>query len=103
LRKRLGLSHVELTHFRYQLLRRTVSALLYADRFTADFAVLLIQSFGGKKDAASFSDFQAFGRLFDLEINLDEVSEAKVPGNPRLLLGWVAFQAAKESELEAAV
>ena len=65
--------------------------------------MLLIQSFGGKNDAASFSDFQALGRLFDLEINLGELSEAKMQGNLRLLLGWVACQAAKKHELEAAI
>jgi hypothetical protein len=103
LRERLGLSHVEVTSIRYQLLHRTASVLIEAERFTADLAVLLIQSFGGQHDAASFSDFQAFGRLFDLELNLGELSEAKVPGNPRLLLGWIACQAAKERGHMAAV
>lgn len=103
LRERLGLSHVEVTRIRYQLLHRTAAALLEAERFTADFALVLIQSFGGQNDASSFSDFQAFGRLFDLELNLAELSEAKVPGKQRLLLGWVACQAAKERDLAAAI
>ena len=100
---RLGLPGVDVSRIRYQLLHRSVSALLEAERFTARLAVLLVQSFGGAKDEASFSDYQAFGRLFSLELKKGQLQEAKVPGDIRLLIGWAPCACAREAELADAV
>ncbi len=70
LRERFGLSDAQVSGLRYQLLHRSVSALLEAERFTAKLAALVVQSFDPAGDAGSFSDFVAFGRCFAVELQL---------------------------------
>lgn len=91
--RELHLNLDDLGSIRYQLMHRTVSALLEARRFHADTAVMLVQSFSTKK--SGFSDYQAFCNLLGIEGVMDGV--AVVPGftSPRLLLGWVVDQASE--------
>ena len=102
LRERLGISE-DLASIRYQLLHRTASAILEAERFAAQLSILLVQSFGGPKDEASFSEFRAFGGLFSVALTAGRLQEVKVPGSVRVFLGWVACPCAGEPELAAAV
>lgn len=93
LTRELHLNMDDLGSIRYQLLHRTVSALIEARRFHADTAVMLVQSFSTKQ--SGFSDYQAFCDLLGIEGIMDGV--AVVPGftSPRLLLGWVVDQASE--------
>lgn len=71
---------------RYQLLHRTASALIVAQEFAAETAVMLVQSFspGGKW----FDDFKAFGALFGKEAKKGQLlSLGKRHGVP-LYIGW---------------
>jgi hypothetical protein len=103
LKERLGLSEKPIDHIRYQLLHRTVSALLEAERFTATIAVLLVQSFGDTEDDSSFADFQTFATLLGTPIVSGRLTEVHVPGQVRLLLGWLDCEPATDSEVAATV
>jgi len=58
----LGLKDGIPPHVRYQLLHRTVSAVLEANRFNALYAVMLIHSFS--QEDRGFDDYKAFLELF---------------------------------------
>ena len=62
LRKRLRLSRKRVDHIRYQLLHRTAAALIEAERFYANTAIMLVHSFS--QEHARFEDYQAFIGLF---------------------------------------
>jgi len=87
---------------RYQLLHRTASAILTAQLFHAQVAIMLVQSFSPverwRDDFVMFS--QALGAL--------PVSDAVVPVHrhnaPRLFVGWcTGDQRFREVDLRAAV
>lgn len=72
---------------RYQLLHRTVSAIIEAERFGAASAMLLVHAFGA--ELTSYSDYERFvGLLRALPVRN---SVCRVPRSTgcRLLLGWV--------------
>jgi hypothetical protein len=58
LEQRLRLRPEQTNSLRYQLLHRTASALIEAERFKADVAVMLVHSFGPKR--TGFEDFARF-------------------------------------------
>jgi hypothetical protein len=70
---------------RYQLLHRTAAALLEAERFGADHAAMVVQSFSPA--AMWLSDFQAFVRLFGAETESNTAVVTSQPGKA-LILGW---------------
>ena len=73
-------------HIRYQLLHRTVSALLTARAFFAPVAVMLVHSFS--LDSKWRDDFEAFRQALgcvSLSKDLHEVPDIQ---GPRLILGW---------------
>jgi hypothetical protein len=73
---------------RYQLLHRTVSALVIADDFAATSAVMLVQSFS--PSSKWLGDFQAFARLFRAEAAPGRLLfVGKRHGIP-LYIGWCA-------------
>lgn len=73
---------------RYQLLHRTVSALLAAREFHAPVAVMLVQSFS--PSAMWRSDFDAFLQAVKAQHVSDEVSTIKIGVGPKLYVGWCA-------------
>lgn len=88
LKSKLGLEGELPVTIRYQLLHRTVSVIMEAERFCAGTAVMLVHSFS--RDCMWFEDFKSFLGLFGIE--------AVVPGRLYLLLnngrvtlfaGWV--------------
>ena len=86
---------------RYQLLHRTVAALLEADRFAARHAVVLVHAFDPPASdgrQAGFDDFAAFVALFGGEARpggLASVDRGAGAGGPRWLhFGWAAGVAA---------
>lgn len=71
---------------RYQLLHRTVSAVLSAQRFNARRAVMLVHSFS--LNGTWYDDFAAFARLFGIEARKGaELPAGKVDGVD-LSLAW---------------
>lgn len=86
LEKELGLANSFPDTVRYQLLHRSVSALLTARAFHAPVAVMLVQSFCPKSTWRN--DFSEFcSELSCKQITADLFEVSTVTG-PRLLLGW---------------
>jgi len=73
---------------RYQLLHRTVSAILMARRFHARHAVMLVHSFSEAR--LWFEDFREFLKVFGVSGEAGRILE--IPGHeaPTLSLAWVA-------------
>ena len=72
---------------RYQLLHRTVSAILEAKRFRTIEAVMLVHTFS--KTNEWFDDFQYFLSLFGLEGGINHAVTTKLGNEINLSLAWV--------------
>ncbi len=72
---------------RYQLLHRTASAVLEAERFNAQHAVLLIHSFSPENQW--FDDFARFVNLFGKTAQVDRMVRADGDRCPALHFAWV--------------
>jgi len=68
----LSLKSVDVESCKYQLLHRTASAVIEADKFNAKVALMLIHSFGD--DPQAFSDYRQFLTLF----NVNDVPENSI-------------------------
>ena len=75
----------------YQLLHRSVSALLEAERFCAKDAAMIVHSFA--QDHRWFDAFAAFVGLFGAEAQIGKAIEIRVPGECRLTVGWASGDA----------
>ena len=75
---------------RYQLLHRAVSALIQAERFGAQTAVLLVQSFGGHLDDKSREDYGRFAEAMGCAPAFNAVTPVGRPTCLPLMIGWVA-------------
>ena len=75
----------------YQLLHRTASAVLEAQRFGSRHAVMLVHSFS--QQMMHFNDFAAFVALYDQQAEANRLIEAKQLGGITLYLGWVVGDA----------
>ncbi len=84
---RLGLIPNNVDRIRYQLLHRTASALLEADRFNARHALMMIHSFSQMGEC--FDDFAEFAALYNAETRIDSIVQARRIGEVNLYLGWV--------------
>lgn len=65
IKEKLGLADEVPSGIRYQLLHRTASAILEAERFTATSAMMIVHSFS--QSDLWFEDYQAFILLFGIE------------------------------------
>lgn len=83
----LGLSAEPHGNIRYQLLHRAASALIEAERFHADTALIVVHSFS-RKDVG-FGDFRAFTRLFGVPSYQDEIVRLPRPSGIPLHAMWV--------------
>jgi hypothetical protein len=83
----LGLHHEQLDGIRYQLLHRTASALLTAERFAANHALMLVHSFSPQH--TGFTDYSAFLRLFAVEAARGTVQLATTRNGIDLYFSWV--------------
>jgi HD domain len=89
--RRLGLESVDVTNLRYQLLHRTVAALLEAERFGADSALMIVHAFDEAPD--SFRDFVEFTAALGVEVSeKDTLTAPKTLGGVTLRLGWAQDQ-----------
>jgi hypothetical protein len=71
---------------RYQLLHRTVSAILTARAFHASTAVMLVHSFS--PDSRWREDFEAFAAAIGGKRVTDDLFEIELGQSPRLTIGW---------------
>jgi len=83
----LGLRPDEVSDIRYQLLHRTASAVLEAQRFNAPNAMMLVHSFSQTNEW--FEDYAAFAALFGVEAKVNRVYSAGIIGDINLFLCWV--------------
>jgi hypothetical protein len=85
---------------RYQLLHRSVSAVLEAERWHAAHAVVIIQSFAVNE--ASFDDWVTFGQLLGVKLMRGTLTSVPRPGGPTLTLGWLDSEVASDAEVAEA-
>ena len=87
LKEKLGLENEIPLNIRYQLLHRTVSAILEAEQFNAKIAVMIVHSFSQNSDC--FEDFVAFMKLFGLdEVEPNQLYVLKETNDIKLYSGW---------------
>ena len=82
----LGLDEIP-AGIQYQLLHRTASAVLEAQRFNAKHAVLLVHSFSPEK--LWFDDFADFVMLFGKVPQIEKMVQAEGSRIPLLYFAWV--------------
>lgn len=85
LKGRLGLTSIP-DGIRYQLMHRTVSALLVAEEFGAAATVMLVQSFSPTD--MWFDDFEAFAELLGVQCAIGEVVRVPLDVGTPLFIGW---------------
>ena len=95
LTKRLGLEQIP-DHIRYQLVHRTASSVIEAERFGAGIAVMIVHSFS--IEDAGYDDFSEFLALFDAKDAQDQLVYLTDVNGVSLYCGW-ATGSAKYLEL----
>lgn len=70
----------------YQLLHRTVSALIEADRFATNDAAMIVHSFSHEN--RWFDAFEKFANLLGATVGLNEPAVLTMKSGTRLILGW---------------
>lgn len=73
---------------RYQLLHRTASPLIEAERFSAKYAAMVVHSFSTSD--AWLEDYQAFTRLMGAEGTKGKLERVSSHSDPELWMGWVS-------------
>ena len=91
LSKLLNIADKDLDHIRYQLLHRTASALIEAERFCAPHALMLVHSFSQKNKR--FDDYAAFVGLYGIEAELNTIHYVGKVSGKELYLAWVKGEA----------
>jgi hypothetical protein len=83
--KSLGLAHVP-GEIRYQLLHRTVSAVVEAERFMTGAAAMVVHSFSPER--RWFDDYSRFVSLFGVVAEPDRAHTIVLPNGKPLHLAW---------------
>ncbi|MCJ7738673.1 MAG: hypothetical protein MUQ10_15405, partial [Anaerolineae bacterium] len=83
----LGLDYPPPFEVRYQLLHRTVSAILEAKRFRAREAVMVVHTFSRTNEW--LEDYQCFLALFGLEAGINQTVTTERVNDIRLSFAWV--------------
>jgi hypothetical protein len=86
--KTLGLRKEPPPEIRYQLLHRTVSAILTAREFNAVYALMIVQSFS--PGHAWLEDYQAFLGLYGVNGEVGQLTEIPGHKHPKVYTGWVS-------------
>jgi len=84
---RLGVGFQPPENIRYQLLHRAVSAILEAERFNSDEAVMVVHSFSSTNEW--LDDYQNFLGLFELRGGVGEAVTTKLANGINLTFAWV--------------
>ncbi|MBU3198260.1 hypothetical protein LL037_21190 [Clostridium estertheticum] len=85
--KLLNLTNRNIDNIRYQLLHRTASAIITANKYHCNTAMLLIHSFSPLNK--SFKDYSDFINLYNLEAQLDGIIGPVILNGVRVYWGWV--------------
>ena len=83
--KLLGIDNCP-TDIQYQLLHRTASALIEAEKLFATDAAMIVHSFSPEQ--RHFDAFKRYATLLGVDVTPGKVGTVVVPGGQRLLLGW---------------
>jgi hypothetical protein len=83
----LGFEYPPPMNVRYQLLHRTVSAIIEAKCFRIDEAVMVVHSFS--KTNEWFEDYQFFLSLFGLKSGINQAVTVKLANEVNLSFAWV--------------
>ena len=75
----------------YQLLHRTASAVIEAERFKTDVAAMIVHSFSPER--MWFESYVQFLDLLGLPDNLGELASTRLPSGLPLYLGWASGDA----------
>ena len=86
IQSKLGLRAEPASGIRYQLLHRTASAVIEAERFHASDAALVVHSFSPER--ASYDDYQTFLGLFGKRANPGQMVSLGTVNGIRLWAGW---------------
>jgi len=101
LREVLMIEHKIPSDIKYQLIHRTASAILEAERFKTKAALMVVQSF--LPDAKALDDFRKFSNLMGAEIGKNEIRQVKrICGIP-LFLCWVECSLASDRQVARAI
>ena len=83
----LGLDSEPPGHIWYQLVHRTASAVIEAERFGANAAVMLIHTFSPTDQW--FPEYREFSRLFGIDAEIGVLGTTSARNEMPLYLGWV--------------
>lgn len=103
----LCIKEAEASVLRYQLLHRAASALIEADRFSCQYAGVVIQSFENPERGTreqrerQIEDFNAFTRCLGADAKDGRLARANVATRVPLYVGWVTCKAATDEECAA--
>jgi len=84
---KLGVTFPPPNDVRYQLFHRTVSAILEAERFNANHAVMVVHTFSPTNEW--LDEYQQFLALLSLEGGVDEIVTTTLPTGMKLHFAWV--------------
>lgn len=83
----LGLNYPPPVKVRYQLLHRTVSAIIEAKRFRTNHAAMVVHTFSRTDEW--LVDYQYFLSLFDVESGVNQAVSVELPSGIHLVFAWV--------------
>jgi len=101
LTRELGLTEPPPGFVRYQLIHRTVAAILEARRCHFELALMLVQSF--EEAPSSWSDYEKFANLLGVSAIRGKITGPRQIDNISLYLGWVDSPRANDAKAAAAV
>jgi hypothetical protein len=84
--QRLNLSEGDAALVAYQLVQRTASAVVEAERFNAPYAVMMVHSFSPTH--ANFDAFREFLRAFNQTAEIGQLVEVSSYKGIRIFVGW---------------
>ncbi len=87
LRNKLQIRDDRIDAIRYQLLHRTASAIIEAERFNAENALMMVHSFSPGNEG--FDDYRKFFAFYGLEGEIDSLVFVRNIHGINLHLGWV--------------
>jgi hypothetical protein len=88
-------------NIRYQLLHRTASAVIEADRWNAPTALMLVQCF--KESSSSWNDYCNFAKLLEIAPKRGSISGSRSIRNTELFVGWVDSPMADDATAAKAI
>lgn len=74
-------------HIQYQLLHRTASAIIEAQRFNAKYAIMLVHSFS--QTHKWFENYRDFAALYGCDAEIDKIQFLKDIKGLKLYSGWI--------------